>query len=89
MPTTKPRYLVTETDQVAKALDDAARRWPQDRGSRTKLLVHLVEEGHRALLEDAANRAAGRRAAIERTSGVLSGTYEPQYLTQLREDWPE
>jgi hypothetical protein len=88
MPTTKPRHLVTETDQVAKALDDAAHRWPQDSGSRTKLLVHLVEEGHRALLEDVAKRAAARRAAIERTSGVLTGTYGPEYLTQLREDWP-
>jgi hypothetical protein len=88
MPTTKPRHLVTETEQVAKALDDAARRWPQDRSSRAKLLVHLVEEGHRALLEDTAKRAATRREVIERTSGALTGTYEAGYLTHLREDWP-
>ena len=88
MPTTRPRHLVTETDQVARAIDDAAQRWPQDSGSRSKLLVHLVEEGHRAVLQEVAKRTAGRRAVIERTSGVLTGTYGPEYLTRLREDWP-
>ncbi|MDQ1744816.1 MAG: hypothetical protein QOE23_3155, partial [Pseudonocardiales bacterium] len=52
MPTTRPRHLITETDPVAKALDDAAKRWPEDRDSRAKLLLHLVEEGHHALIEE-------------------------------------
>jgi hypothetical protein len=89
MPTTKHRYVVTETDQVAKALDDAAQRWPHDRGSRSKLLVHLVEEGHRALLRESEERHAARRAAVERTSGAVTGTYGPGYLADLREDWHE
>lgn len=88
MPTTRPRHLITETDQVAKALDDAARRWPEDRGSRAKLLLHLVEEGHQALLDEAAERREARIAAIRRTSGSLTGSYDAGYLAQLREDWP-
>lgn len=88
MPTTRPRHVITETDQVARALDDAAARWPEDRGSRAKLLLHLVEEGHRALVAHDVQRDAERRAAIERTSGVLNGVYEPDYLQRLREDWP-
>jgi hypothetical protein len=88
MPTTRPRHLVTETDQVAKALDDAARRWPEDRGRRGKLLLHLVEEGHRALLDEADDRRRVRLAAIRRTSGSLSGVYDGDYLERLREDWP-
>ena len=88
MPTTRPRHVITETDRVARALDDAADRWPEDRGSRARLLLHLVEEGHRALVAHDAQRHAERRAAIERTSGVLDGVYEPDYLQQLREDWP-
>ena len=79
---------MTETDEIAKALDDAARRWPQDSASRAKLLVHLVQEGHRVLSEDDAQRAAARRAAIERTSGSLTNTYSADYLAELREDWP-
>ena len=88
MPTTRPRHLVTETDDVAHALDDAAKRWPEDRESRGKLLLHLVEEGHHALLEETARRRAARAKAIQRTGGVLTGVYEPGYLAQLREDWP-
>jgi hypothetical protein len=88
MPTTRPRHVITETDQVARALDDAAARWPEDHGSRAKLLLRLVEEGHRALVSRDVQRHAERRAAIERTSGVLNGVYEPDYLHQLREDWP-
>ena len=87
MPTTKHRFVVTETDQVAQALDDAARRWPEE--SRSRLLVHLVEEGHRAVLRESAERRVARLEAIERTSGVASGVYGPDYLSRLREDWPQ
>ena len=73
---------------MAKALDDAAQRWPQDSHSRARLLVHLVEEGHRALVRDATERAAARRAAVERTSGALTGLYDADYLAELRNDWP-
>jgi hypothetical protein len=88
MPTARSRHLITETEQVAKALDDAARRWPEDRDRRAKLLLRLVAEGHQALLHEAADSRDARLAAIRRTSGALSGTYEAGYLTELREDWP-
>ena len=89
MPTTRPRHLITETDQVAEALDDAARRWPEYSDSRAKLLVRLVEEGHRALTETKNTSRAARVVAIQQTSGALTGTYQADYLEQLREDWPE
>lgn len=88
MPTTRPRHLITETDQVAQALDDAAEHWPEDRDSRAKLLLHLVEEGHQALVEKKGRRREARLAAIRRTSGSLTGTYDADYLQTLREDWP-
>ena len=89
MPTTRPRHLITETDQVAKALDDAARRWPESSGSRAKLLVRLIEEGHRALIDANDESRAARLAAIYQTSGALTGTYEADYLERLRDDWSE
>ena len=88
MPTTKPRHLITETEQVAAALEEAERRWPEDSESRSRLLVHLIEEGHRALRAQADKRREQRLAAIRRTSGALSGSYGPEYLERLREDWP-
>lgn len=74
---------VTETDGLARALDDAAQRWPGVR-SRRELLLRLVEAGHAAVTGEADRR----RAAIQATSGAHTGVYEPGYLDRLRDDWP-
>lgn len=89
MPTARPRHMLTETDEVADALRDAARRWPEDRERPAKLLLDLVREGHRAIAAEEDAATARRRAAIKRTSGVLPDVYPPGYLERLREDWPE
>lgn len=79
---------MTETEQVARALDDAAKRWPADRRNRARLLLRLVEEGHRAVVGDQERTAAARRDAVDRTRGALTGAYGADFLAQLREDWP-
>jgi hypothetical protein len=89
MPTTRPRHVITETDPVAAALDDAARRWPEDRESRSKLLVRLVEEGHQAIRGAAVQRRGARLEAIRQTGGSLTGVYGADYLDELRRDWDE
>lgn len=88
MPTTRPRHVITETEQVARALDDAARRWPADSGNRSKLLLHLLDEGHRAVVGQQESLVRDRRDAVARTSGALTGMYGEGYLSGLREDWP-
>jgi hypothetical protein len=80
--------MITETDDVARALQDAGRRWPEDRERPARLLLDLVREGHRAITADEDRAVAARRAAIERTAGVLSDAYPPGYLEELRNDWP-
>jgi hypothetical protein len=79
--------MITETDDLAAALDAAAIRWPEI-GSRRELLLRLVEEGRQVIEGERAGEAERRRAAIERTSGALTGAYEPGYLEQLRDEWP-
>lgn len=86
MPTTRPRHFVTETDDLAEALDRAAERWPGL--SRPQLLVRLALQGDRAALEAREARSDRRQAAIAELSGSLSGVYGPDYLADLREDWP-
>jgi hypothetical protein len=88
VPTSRPRHVVTETDRLATALDAAAARWPEDRDSRSRLLLHLVDEGYRALLYENTREEEARLAAIRRTSGALTGAYGSDYLDELREDWP-
>jgi hypothetical protein len=83
----RPRLTITETDDVARALDEAAERWPEIR-SRRELLLRLVEEGRAALAHDDDERTAARREALVKTSGALTGAYEPDHLTRLRDDWP-
>jgi hypothetical protein len=80
--------MITESEQVARALDDAAQRWPSDGGNRSKLLLRLVEEGHRVVLDQRAREVDAQRYAVGRTSGALTGVYGGDYLTTLREDWP-
>lgn len=78
--------MITETDQVARALDDAAKRWPDE--SRAKLLLRLLEEGHRAVVWQREDLVSARRDAVLDTSGTLTGVYGRDYLTELRADWP-
>jgi len=87
VPTTRPRHLITETEEVMRALDDAAKRWPTDSESRPKLLLHLVREGHRSVVEYHEHQLAARREAVESTAGALTGVYGQDYLRRLREDW--
>jgi hypothetical protein len=86
MPTTRPRHFVTETDELAVALDEAARRWPDL--SRAQLLVRLALEGHRSAQLARNERRNRRLEAIHTHSGCLKGVYGADYLKQLREDWP-
>ena len=88
MPTTRPRHTLTETDELAAALDAAARRWPEDAGSRSRLLLRLVEAGERAISDERERRRARRRAAVERTHGQFRGVYGPGYLDGLPNEWP-
>jgi hypothetical protein len=86
MPTTRPRHFVTETDDLAEALDEAARRWPDLR--RSQLLVRLALEGHHAAHQAQDDRRRRRLEAVRKHSGSLTGAYGPGYLKKLREEWP-
>ena len=83
MPTSKPRYTVTDTGELSELLDAAQRRWP-DVTDRKALLLRLAAAGGMTI----AGAAAERRAAIAETAGALSGVYEPGELERLRTDWP-
>jgi len=86
VPTTKTRYQVTETPEVAHALEVAARRWPEI-ASRSALLAKLAEEGANAIEHDLEDRASTRRRLVEKHAGGFR--FEPDFLEKLREDWPE
>lgn len=80
--------MLTETDDLAEALELAARRWPQDAGSRSRLLRRLVQAGGQALNADREQARARRHQAVARTHGQFRDVYGPEYLKQLRDEWP-
>ena len=86
MPTTRPRHFVTETDELAAALDEAEARWPGV--SRAQLIVRLALEGNDAARRERESLLRRRREAIRRHSGALTGAFGDRYLDDLREDWP-
>lgn len=86
MPTARPRHFVTETDDLAAALDAAGRRWPGL--SRSQLLVRLALAGDQAAQQAHEERRQRRLTAIQQHSGILTGAYGPDYLRKLREEWP-
>jgi hypothetical protein len=86
VPTSRPRHFVTETDDLAQALDAASVRWPDL--SRSQLLVRLALEGHRAAQHAHDERCRRRLAAVRKHSGLLTGAYGPDYLDRLRAEWP-
>lgn len=83
MPTSKPRYMLTDTGNLSELLDAAQRRWPEET-DRKALLLRLAAAGGEAI----AAEAEKRRATIAETAGALTGLYEPDELERLREDWP-
>lgn len=87
MPTARPRHQITETPAVAHAIDLAAQRWPGE--PRSKLLLRLVDAGSRALERDEHQVADAHREAVMASSGKYADAFGPNYLSDLRQDWPE
>jgi hypothetical protein len=87
MPTVKRRYQVTETADVGRVLDIAARRWPHE--PRSRLLVRLLCAGGAALEREDSDAARHRQEAVRVTSGKYDDVFSPTHLAELREDWPK
>jgi hypothetical protein len=78
--------MITETDELAAALDVAATRYPGL--SRAQLLTRLALEGHGAAQDAQEDRRRQRLETLRSHSGTLTGVYGPRYLDRLRGEWP-
>jgi hypothetical protein len=89
MPTSHRRHAITETDDISTALDAARRTWPDLADKPGALLRRLILAGRDALANDHAAAEKTRLRAVEATSGAFAGVFGPEYLRELRADWPE
>jgi hypothetical protein len=84
MPTTRARITLTETDEIARAIDDAALTWPELRSDRSALLRRLIQVGHAHVQVD-----GGVRALVTNAAGAATGAYPRGARAELLADWPE
>jgi hypothetical protein len=75
MPTTRPRYAVTDTGEMREMLDLAGERWPEV-DDRRELLLRLAAAGRDAIAADVdatrrGARRAAQRAAMERAPQLI------------------
>jgi len=69
VPTTRPRYTITDTGDITAMLDVAQRRWPQV-ADRKELLVRLAAAGRDAIEPEVV--ADAREARRERQREAMS-----------------
>jgi hypothetical protein len=89
MPTLRPRYMITETDEIARAIDAAALSWPELAGDRGALLRRLIDAGAEMVGRVDTERIAARRRAIREGAGALTGSFPPNAAQLLKDEWPE
>src|SRR3954465_3052554 len=78
--------MVTETDELAAALNSAASRYPGL--TRAQLLTRLALEGQQVAQRAQEDRRRQRLAALRGHSGALTGAYGEHYLERLRQEGP-
>lgn len=93
MPTSRPRYQVTDTGRVRALLDRAAQAWPERSGERKALLLTLAEMGAEHLPEpepagpsdDDLRAHAGDWVALARGRMLVAGRDPAAVVAWLRE----
>jgi hypothetical protein len=86
MPTVRPRHQLTETDDIAAALDIGCRAWPQE--SRAEVMRRLVLFGAERIAESPVERALEIELALKELI-ACADDYPPGYLDTLRQDWTD
>jgi hypothetical protein len=83
MPTTRPRYTITDTGPISDLLDDAQRRWPTV-GDRKELLLRLAQAGHDSLQLDRVEAEENDRR--ERQRAALANLKHTVDWSAIRDD---
>ena len=82
MVTTLPRYSITETPEIARAVDCGVALWPE--ASRSEVMRHLIVLGGESAKHDLARRAA----IVQDLAGFLPNVYPAGAASDLKNEWP-
>ena len=81
--------MITESDALAKAIDEAARLWPEVKNERAELLRRLIERGIESVEAERNEIIEARRNTVLALAGSLSGVWPENWREELRAGWPE
>jgi hypothetical protein len=84
VPTTRPRHQVTETDDIAAAVEAGLQEWPDL--SRSDVIRELILKGAESLNLTAVERVLAAELALKQLED-LDIEYPPEYLEELRQGW--
>jgi hypothetical protein len=82
MPTTLPRHVISETPQIAAALDSAQLVWPEE--TRADLMRRLIVTAG----EDVLTSAEHRRDLVAKWAGRCPGSYSAGWDERRKAEWP-
>jgi hypothetical protein len=80
--------MITETDQLIKALAQAEKVWPELAGQRTLLLRKLLEAGIETVERESTEKTKDRLNQVQKLAGSMDGTWPANWKQELDQDWP-
>lgn len=83
------RHVITETDELASALDTAENLWPECQGQRGALLGKLIDAGIDFVNASKDSRQRAKLDAIEVAAGSMPGMWPAKWREQTRSEWPD
>lgn len=81
--------MITESDQIAEAIELAAKLQPELKDDRADLLRYIIQRGIEALDNEKNEAAEARKKAIQEVAGSLSGLWPENWRELMRAEWPE
>lgn len=81
--------MITESDQLAAAIDRAAQVCPDLTGERADLLRYIIDRGIETIDAERQKAAQVRKKAIMEVAGSLSGVWPENWREEMRAGWPE
>ena len=80
--------MVTESDQLREALDQAALIWPELADKRTELLRRVLSEGANVVAEKARTLSSVREQAVQSLIKHGSGLWPDNFIESRKDEWP-
>jgi hypothetical protein len=80
--------MITESDALAKAIDDATKLWPDIADERAEILRRLIDRGIESIEAEVNEKLEARRKAVLEVAGSLSGIWPENWREEFRAEWP-